>query len=63
MEEDEDIIYLNSSINEVYAKKELIQYFTNPLDSPIELSISFPIKEEINLINFKIKIDEKIISS
>ena len=63
MEENEDIIYLNSIICEVYAKMELTQYFINPFDSPIELSISFPIKEEINLIKFIITIGEKVILS
>ena len=62
--ESEDIIYLNSFINEVYAKTELTQYFINPsLENPLELFVSFPIKEEINLIKFEITIDDKIITS
>ena len=63
MEEREDTIYLHSQINEVYASTELTQYFTNPLDKTIELSISFPIKEEINLTKFIVTIGEKTVVS
>ena len=63
MEDREDTIYLNSNINEIYATTELIQYFTNPLDNAIELSISFPIKEEISLTKFVVTIGEKIVLS
>ena len=59
----ENTIYLTSKINEVFATTQITQYFTNPLDSPIELSISFPIKEEISLSKFSIKIGEKVILS
>ena len=62
-EERENIIYLKSSINEVYSSTQITQYFINPLDNPIELSISFPIKEEISLTKFAISIDEKVILS
>ena len=60
MEEREDTIYLTSKINELFAITELTQYFTNHLANSIELSISFPIKEEINISKFTISIDEKI---
>ena len=63
MEDREDTIYLNSNINEIFATTELTQYFTNPLDNAIELSISFPIKEEINLTKFVVTIGEKIVIS
>ena len=59
----ENTIYLTSKINEVFATTQITQYFTNPLDSPIELSVSFPIKEEISLSKFSIKIGEKVILS
>ena len=61
--EREDTIYLKSNINEIYATTEITQYFTNKLDNPIELIISFPIKEEISLNKFIIKIGEKTVSS
>ena len=63
MEDREDTIYLNSNINEIFATTELSQYFTNPLDNAIELSISFPIKEEINLTKFVVTIGEKVVLS
>ena len=63
MEEKEDTIYLNSRINEIYGTTELTQYFTNPLDNAIELSISFPIKEEISLTKFVVTIGEKVVLS
>ena len=63
MEEREDTIYLSSNVNEIYATTELTQFFTNPLDNPIELSISFPIKEEINLTRFVVTIGDKIVLS
>ena len=35
MEKKEDnIIYITSNVNEIFASTELIQYFTNPLDNP-----------------------------
>ena len=54
---------MKSNINEIFASTELTQYFINHLNNPIELIISFPIKEEISLIKFIIKIGEKIVSS
>ena len=63
MDKKEDTIYLNSYINEIYATTELTQYFSNPLDSAIELSITFPIKEEINLTKFVVTIGDKIVIS
>ena len=59
----EDTIYIKSSINEVFASTEVLQYFTNTLGNTIELSVSFPIKKEISLSKFEIKIgDTKVIS-
>ena len=63
MESKDDIIYLNSKVNELYATTELTQYFTNTLNESIELTISFPIKEEINLSKFVISIDNKTVLS
>ena len=61
--EREDIIYLKSNINEIFASTELTQYFINPLDNPIELIISFPIIKEISLNKFIIQIGEKKVTS
>ena len=61
--EREDTIYLKSNINEIFASPELTQYFINSLENPIELTISFPIKEEINLNKFIVQIGEKVVTS
>ena len=63
MEERDDTIYINSNVNEIYATTELTQFFTNPLDNAIELLISFPIKEEINLTRFVVTIGDKVVLS
>ena len=63
MEEKEKTIYLNSYINEIYATTEVTQYFVNTLDHAIELSIFFPIKEEINLTKFIVATEDKILCS
>ena len=57
--EDENIVYLTCNVNEAFASTEVRQYFTNPLSNPIELSISFPIKQEIQLNKFVVTIGEK----
>lgn len=61
--EQENTIYLNSKINEVFATTEVTQYFTNILEEPIELLISFPIKEEITLSKFILTVGDKTITS
>ena len=61
--EKEDTIYLSSNINELFAITEVTQFFSNPLDSPIELSITFPILKEISLSKFTVTIGEKFIVS
>ena len=62
-EKAEDTIYIKSSINEVFATSEVTQFFTNTLSKSIELTISFPLKQEIQLSKFIITIgDKKVIS-
>ena len=62
-DKDNNTVYITSKINEIFASTELIQYFINPLENPIELTILFPIKEEINLSKFIVSTDEQIILS
>ena len=62
-EKAEDTIYIKSSINEVFASTEVLQYFKNILDDTIELSVSFPMKEEISLSKFEITIGDRKVSS
>jgi len=51
-------VFIESEVNEVYASTEAKQTFINPLDKPIELSINFPIKEEIQLSRFQVTIQQ-----
>ena len=61
MEKNDDIIYITSRVNELFATTEINQYFTNPLKESIELTIIFPIREEITLSKFVVSIDDKIV--
>ena len=60
---DDNIIYITSNVNEIFASTELIQYFTNPLDNPIELSIQFPIRDDFSLSQFVVSMDNQIVLS
>ena len=58
---EDDIVLINSNINELFATSEVIQSFTNTLNKSIELTVSFPLKPEIQLTKFVITIGNKII--
>jgi len=62
-EKQDDIVYISSEINEIFSTTEVKQSFTNELDNPIELSISFPIIERLTLSKFIVTIDDKTIIS
>ena len=62
-DKDDNTVYITSKVNEIFASTELTQYFTNPLANSIELTILFPIKEEINLSKFVVSMDDQIILS
>jgi len=62
-EKQDDIVYISSEINEIFSATEVKQSFTNELESPIELSISFPIIEKLTLSKFVVTIDDKMIIS
>ena len=63
MQSNDDIIYITSKVNEIFATTEITQYFTNQLNNSIELSISFPIKEEINLSKFIVSMGNQTVIS
>ena len=63
VEAKDNVIYLRSKVNELFATTELTQYFTNELKDSIELTILFPIKEEIDLSKFVVSIDDKTVIS
>ena len=62
-ESEENTVLINSKINELFATSEVTQSFTNILNKPIELTISFPLKPEIQLTKFIITIGNKTIIS
>ena len=59
----EQIIYISSEVNEIYAKTEIKQNYKNNYKSTIEIKIQFPILKDYNLSKFIVKIDEKTIIS
>ena len=56
-------VEIKAEINEIYAKTKVLQSYTNERDSPIELFISFPICEGVQLLKFTVTIGEKTIIS
>ena len=60
---EEQIIYISSEVNEIYAKTEIKQNYKNNYKSTIEIKIQFPILKDYNLSKFIVKIDEKTIIS
>ena len=64
MEKKQDnIVYISSEVNEIFASTEVTQYFTNELKDPIELKIIFPIHKKLSLSKFIVTLDEKTIIS
>ena len=53
----EDNIYINSEVNEFYAVTQVTQYYKNNNNKPVELSIIYPLKKEINFRKFIININ------
>ena len=60
---EDNVVFINSNINELFATSEVTQSFTNTLHKSIELTVSFPLKPEIQLSKFVITIGNKIIIS
>ena len=60
---EDNVVFINSNINELFATSEVTQSFTNTLQKSIELTVSFPLKPEIQLSKFVITIGNKIIIS
>ena len=59
----DETVFITSTINEIFATSEVVQYFTNILDKSIELTITFPLKYEIQLTKFMVTIGNKTIIS
>ena len=61
MKEDvkEDNIDIKSEVNEFYAITQVTQYYKNINKAPVELSIIYPLKKEINFRKFTINVNGK----
>ena len=46
-ENKEETIYIESNINEFYAVTNVIQYYKNNNNKPVELSIIYPFRREV----------------
>ena len=62
-DKDDEIVFITSSINEIFATSEVVEYFTNHLNKAVELTVSFPLKHEIQLTKFIITIGDKTVIS
>ena len=60
---EDQIITINSQVNEIFAKTEVIQKYKNILESPLEIKIEFPILPSYSLTKFLITLDNKTIIS
>ena len=58
-ENKEETIYIESIVNEFYAITKVTQYYKNNNNKPVELSIIYPLRKEINFRKFNINIDGK----
>ena len=58
-ENKEETIYIESNVNEFYAITQVTQYYKNNNNKPVELSIIYPLRKEINFKKFSINIDGK----
>ena len=58
-ENKEEIIYIQSDVNEFYAVTQVTQYYKNNNNKPVELSILYPLRKEINFRKFSININGK----
>ena len=59
----EKILNLNVELSELYAKTEVIQFYENETNHPLELKVNIPLINEIIVSSFEAKIDDKIIKS
>ena len=55
----EENINIKSEVNEFYAITEVTQYYKNNNKAPVELSIIYPLKREINFRKFTINVNGK----
>jgi hypothetical protein len=56
-------VIINTYINELMSQTEVIQYFKNVINTPVELQIMIPQISDINITRFEMtKKDKKVVS-
>ena len=55
----EESIFIKSDVNEFYAITQVTQYYKNNNNAPVELSIIYPLRKEINFRKFTINVNGK----
>ena len=60
---EDQVITILSEVNEIFAKTEIKQKYTNVYELPIEIKLQFPILPDYNLIKFIVTLDKQIIIS
>ena len=60
---EDQVITILSEVNEIFAKTEIKQKYTNVYEFPIEIKLQFPILPDYNLIKFIVTLDKQIIIS
>ena len=58
-EDKEETIYIQSNVNEFFAETKVIQYYKNNNNKPVELTVIYPLRKEINFKKLSIDINGK----
>jgi len=58
-ENKEETIYIQSNVNEFFAETKVIQYYKNNNNKPVELTVIYPLRKEINFKKLSIDINGK----
>ena len=58
-ENKEETIYIKSNVNEFFAETKVIQYYKNNNNKPVELTVIYPLRKEINFKKLSLDINGK----
>ena len=60
---DPNLVQVETELNEYYAKTNIIQYYVNKLDAPIELILKFPNNSKVQFSKFTLEMNNKTVIS
>ena len=60
---DPNLVQVETELNEYYAKTNIIQYYVNKLDVPIELILKFPNNSKVQFSKFTLEMNNKTVIS